>query len=217
MDDKIQKPWFHEEGGIPVLDTELERIRGEQAEAKRRDEMYRHRQLDLSQKMTWFTAMLAFVGVIGTALSLMQYDVARRNADAARDNAAAAKAQAEAAKNTVEEMRKGGTDTHELAVAAKTQADAAKEAADTSTRSLAVMQRQFRVDERPYLLAEAEGAVENGEPNSAQWGVFLRQADGNYRFAARVNLANTGKSPAAEVVKTDTELIVDLRASRGRK
>lgn len=113
----------HYEGGIPVFNNRLDKLENEAREAKTRDEQYKQEQLKLNRRLVWFTGVLAFVGILGGGISAYQTHISGINADAAKANA-------DAAKNMVEEMKKSGNDTHELAIQARNQADRTKEIAD---------------------------------------------------------------------------------------
>jgi hypothetical protein len=128
---------FHIEGGIPVFNTRLDQIQREQEEAKQRDEQYRKEQLRLNRRMTWFTGLLVFIGFLGFLINAYQSHIAAINAGAAQDNAAAAKMM-------VEEMKKTGTDTHELAVQAKNQSTLARQTIEN-------VRSQFQEEQRPYI------------------------------------------------------------------
>jgi hypothetical protein len=47
---------IHYEGGLPIIDAQLDQIRREQREAKERDDEYKRDQLKLNRRMTWFLA-----------------------------------------------------------------------------------------------------------------------------------------------------------------
>ena len=127
----------HYEGGIPVFNTRLNELEKEAREAKDRDDEYKKKQLQLNSRLVWFTGVLAAVGIIGGAISAYQTHISGINAAAAQDNAAAAK-------GMVEEMKKSGNDTHELATQAGKQADRTRDLAEqakktgTDTHALAV-------------------------------------------------------------------------------
>src|SRR5208337_301423 len=72
---------------------------------------------------------LGGVGLLAvyTAFTIAMYFANKKSADAAQ-------VAAKAAKETLEEVRRGGTDTHDLAVAGGKQADAAKNQADNTDK-----------------------------------------------------------------------------------
>jgi len=78
-----------------------------------------------------------------SAISGYQAHVAKINAVAAQENAKAASDNATTSAGILEEMKKSGTDTHDLAVAAGKQADAAKIANNTTREALTSVQRAF--------------------------------------------------------------------------
>jgi len=86
----------------------------------------------------------------------------------------------EAISGQLEEMKKGGKDTHELAVQAKNQADRTKELATLSEKSL-------RIDERAWISYGIETWQFGGIPPVDQ------------PFIIRITLRNTGKTPARDV------------------
>lgn len=148
----------HYEGGIPVFNTRLDKLEKEARESKDRDDEYKKKQLQLNNRLVWFTGVLAAVGIIGGAISAYQTHISGINAAAAQANAAAAE-------GMVEEMKKSGNDTHELAVQAKNQADrvadqlpelrksarAAESGAATARDALHVSERAYLIDVYPHV------------------------------------------------------------------
>lgn len=156
----------HYEGGIPVFNKRLNDLEDEARKAKERDEKYKDEQLKLNRRLVGFTGVLAAVGILGGAISAYQTHIAGINAYAAQKNAASAeanaqsaKAQAEASRQTVEEMKKSGLDTHELAVQAKNQTAATESADRLAAQALHSVQRAFvlpgSID--PMIFDEAKG------------------------------------------------------------
>jgi hypothetical protein len=114
----------------------------------------------------------AFSTVCYTSISLVTLSHLRTQTLAATESANAAKSAAQTASYTLAEIKKGGSDTHDLAVAAKTHADRTKEIAESSANQvnqlkgmvtasskqaaslsgqLSVMQKQLEVAERPWV------------------------------------------------------------------
>jgi len=189
----------HYEGGIPVFNTRLNNLENEAREAKTRDEQYKQKQLDLNQRLVWFTGVLAFVGILGGAISAYQTHISGVNA-------AAAQANAEAAKNMVEEMKKSGNDTHELAVQAKNQTERTKDlvekasAQSEATNRLAIQaQRQANIAHNA-MTASSESAEKDRRP----WvGIQVDcstcqkfEANGSLNVSIVGVIANSGKTPA---------------------
>jgi hypothetical protein len=127
-DTNPDKSIVHYEGGVPVFNTRLDNLERQQIEAQARDEKYKDEQLLLNRRLVWFTGILAFVGIVGGAISGYQTYVSKLNAKAASDNAAAAKSQAQTSLDQLEQLKKGGTDTHDVADAAKRTAKLSEEA-----------------------------------------------------------------------------------------
>lgn len=72
--------------------------------------------------MALFTGLLFLTSVVSDIILIRQTAASKQSADAATKAA-------QIASDTLEELRKGGTDTHDLALAAKTQADSTREIA----------------------------------------------------------------------------------------
>jgi hypothetical protein len=87
----------HLEGGVPVLETQLERIEREQKEAKNRDRLYKDEQLQINRQqlkvntlLMIFTCFLVVTSAITSFISLYQAKIAKISAIAARDAVAVA-------------------------------------------------------------------------------------------------------------------------------
>jgi len=94
---------------------------------------------------------------------------------------------ADAAKGTLEEVRKGGADTHELAVAAGRQADASKALADLTAKQFTASQRL--VESQRASISVAFASVLNP----------VTFHDGALSFAFSVTMRNNGRLPANKV------------------
>jgi hypothetical protein len=86
-------------------------------------------------------------------------------------------------------------------------ANAAKSAADTAAQTLGENQRQFRLDQRPYLIAAPRGSVEDLKTKTAHV-LFQPSGENACYLSVSVDLPNKGKSPAIEVMTTKTEYVV---------
>ena len=100
------KQRIHYEAGIPILETSLERIEREQAEAKNRDKLYsdeqlkiNRQQLKVNEMLMAFTFLLALTSVLSGGISLYQAGISKTSANAA-------KSAAETAGQTLTEMQK---------------------------------------------------------------------------------------------------------------
>lgn len=169
----------HYEGGIPVFDIRLNKLEDEAREAKSRDEEYKKQQLKLNKRLVWFTGVLAFVGVVGGAISGYQAHVAKINAAAARDNASAAK-------GMVEEMKRTRLQAElDSAKALSTQQQVAQDSLTKSQnnfeRSSREAQESFRADQRAWVGVS---------------GAELTQFEAGKPLHLDVALLNTGKTPA---------------------
>ena len=138
------------------------------------------------------------------ALNMGQVAIAGRNAKTAEDTlgeikkggtdthdlAVAAKDQAAAAKLQVGEMKKQETQTHQLAVQAGKQAEAAKLQADNTREALKHSDDAFQISEKPYVvLGRKDGVI--GE---------LRDAKGTSDSPGiDIYLQNSGHLPALNV------------------
>lgn len=88
---------IHFEGGVPVLETRLERIEREQTEAKDRDTLYKDEQLEINRQqlrvntlLMIFTFFLVLASAITSSISLYQARISKISAIAARDAVAVA-------------------------------------------------------------------------------------------------------------------------------
>jgi hypothetical protein len=154
------EPGYHLEGGLPVFDR-LGGIEREQAEAKQRDRKYKDDQLSVNRRMAIFTGVLVLCTAAGIAVNGWQAHVSGISASAASDSASTAK-------STLDEIKKGATDTHDLAEAAKRQADqtlaqatATNRLATESAKQVIIAQHTFDAIYRPYVGAWGENAIKN--------------------------------------------------------
>jgi hypothetical protein len=83
---------IHFEGGVPVFETQLERIEREQAETKNRDKLYKDEQLEITRQQlrvnSWlmvFTLLLVITSCVASGISLYQARISRISATAAKD------------------------------------------------------------------------------------------------------------------------------------
>ena len=86
-------------------------------------------------------------------------------------------------------------------------ANAAKDAAKTSGDTFSFTQRQFRMEQRPYLSPTPRGAFEivrNGQKTTSAVAVI----DGVYHVLVAVDIQNQGRSPAIDTKHTNTGYIV---------
>jgi len=104
---------FYYEDGVPVFDK-LDEIKQGQDAAKERENDYKGAQLDLDRSMVRFTGLLVLVTAVTGGISAWQATISRDSANAARDSAVAAARAAKIAGDTLEEIKKGGTDTHDF-------------------------------------------------------------------------------------------------------
>lgn len=195
------------QGDAILLNDRLAEVEREQAESKKRDNEYKNQQLELNRRTAnltlWLVVCTAFLGGVG----LYQAYVSGLSADAAQSAANAAAANSRTGKLTLKEIQKSSADTHALAVAAgsqataaQTQASAAKSASDTASASLGNSQKSFRLEERPYLWAQPRGAAR--QPDDT-YGVLRTEDNGEtYHVAIAVDIRNSGRSPAVDVVTT---------------
>jgi hypothetical protein len=90
------------EGEAYLLPGRIEAVEREQASAKKRDEEYKERQLDLDGKLVMLTFFLVIVGLLGTLIAVWQSFISERAVNAAFDAAAAAKEGLIAGRKTTE-------------------------------------------------------------------------------------------------------------------
>ena len=109
---------FHYEKGIAILNTQLDEVKREAAEAKARDETYKAEQLTLNRQQvklnrryTWFTGMLVLISSISGVISIWQATIAQRSANAAGASAEAAKSAAQTAAYALGENKRQFQDT----------------------------------------------------------------------------------------------------------
>lgn len=75
--------------------------------------------------------------------------------------------------------------------------------ANSTQAGLENTQKSFRLEQRPYLWAQPRGAAK--QPDGT-WGTIRAEDDGkSYRIAVAVDLLNSGRSPAVDVVNTNME------------
>ena len=151
-DDNRRDDRVHYEGGVPVFETQLERIEREQAEARERDKLYRDEQLRINRQQLRvntrymiFTFFLVITSMVTGGISLYQASIAKTSARAAESAAKTASA-------TLKEIQtgQGAQDTHILASQAVTQAtqttslaSAAERQATLTKEGLLDVQRAF--------------------------------------------------------------------------
>lgn len=175
----------HYEGGIPVFNTRLNKLEDEAREAKSRDEEYKKQQLRLNKRLVWFTGILAFVGVVGGAISGYQAHVAKLTADAAGDNAAAAK-------GMVEEMKQArsqaGLDSANAISAQQQIAQTAlTKSQENAQQALDVTVNASHLDQRPWVYP-------------AKFGLSNEPDDKNPQFTVTISLINGGKTIALDLI-----------------
>ena len=103
----------YENGGIVInVGARLDEIEREQVESKRRDAKYKDDQLATNRNMARFTLALVLCSIGTGAVAIWQAQIAQQSANAAKSSA-------EVSKATLDEIRKGSFDTHELAVEAE--------------------------------------------------------------------------------------------------
>lgn len=142
---------FHYEGGVPIFDARLDEVERKQADAEAREKTYRDQQLSINKWMMRFTGMLVVLALLTGVINGLYTAITKVSAEAA-------KSAAETAQRTLEELQKGGSDTHELAVQAKTQANEAQGAIVEARRnrlqaekSLNATIEQFRQEQRAWV------------------------------------------------------------------
>lgn len=190
------KPVFHYENGVPVFDPQrLDDLAREQEDAKKRDEKYKDDQLTVNRRMMIFTAVLAGCSILGGGISVWQAHTASVTAGAAKDNATAAT-------GMVEEMKKSGNDTHELAVQAKNQAERTKDVADralaqaTATNKLAKTAHAiFLATDRPYIGVNASSMIFHALDEGGNYVPFARPSTKTVALRYVVEIKNFGPVP----------------------
>ena len=85
----------------------------------------------------------------------------------------------------------------------KTAADAAQSAAITADATLKSSKEQFRTDERPYLWAGPKAAFSD---TKGQGVIFIPVGNDKVSVNIAVDVVNSGKSPAIEVIATPSHL-----------
>lgn len=131
-----------------VLKGRVDAVEHEQAEAKKRDENYKDRQIKLNGQMVTLTFFLAVFALFGSAVSIWQGKIGKDAAVAAKsaaDTAASALTDSRAAfEKTIHEMK---AQTAQATIAAKGAADgatAAKIAADSTVIQVDIMRKSTR-------------------------------------------------------------------------
>jgi hypothetical protein len=190
-----EKEIRYESGGIVInVGARLDEIEREQVESKRRDAKYKDDQLATNRNMARFTLALVLCSIGTGAVAIWQATIAQQSANAAKSSA-------EASKATLDEVRNGSFDTHELAVQAKNQAERTKDIADralaqaTATKKLAEQAAQsnkiavdsMRQAQRPWIGPDIKVPVVTGAVTIDQRGMIST----NYQLTA-VNYGNYG-------------------------
>jgi len=87
-------PRVHFQGGTAVFETDIERIKREQAEARKREEEYTQRQVAINEQqlrvnrhIATFTVLLFFVSFSTSVISIWEALIASRNAESAKTSA----------------------------------------------------------------------------------------------------------------------------------
>ena len=190
-------------GDVPLILTQQEQQRAEEqreraaeAEAARAnreaDEAYKGRQLTLTEAANrlsglnlLFTSILALFTIIGTAAAWYQGYIATKNASSAKVAAQAAKSAADTAVSALHESQRQFRDTlGQMASQTKAQqgaATASGDAAKTAQDTLVASTKQFKLDERPYLVKNTVDLTEKPQLNS--------------KLSAEICWKNTGKTP----------------------
>lgn len=165
---------IHFEGGVPVLETPLQRIEREQAEAKQRDKLYKDEQLEINRRQleinrqqlgvnTWlmtFTFLLVITSTITSLISLYQARISRISANAARDAVGVAS-------RTLGETQRSNTAQQKIA------SDSFKATVDN-----------FHLDQRAWIGPK---------------GLDMKPMQAPNPIASTMTITNSGKTPALRV------------------
>ena len=173
-----RKDNLKQDGEAYLLPSRVEEIEHEQAEAKKRDEDYKDRQLVFERKLVWFTGCLVLVGLIGAGIAIWQSVIAQRAADAARSAADTANA--------------GLDETRRAAGAAIAATNAAERANELSERILNQNLERARLERRAWV---GISSVRYRAPLAA-----------GERFQVSWRYTNTGSTPALKVRLTERVL-----------
>jgi hypothetical protein len=217
QDENNEPAWVN---AVTRVETRIEDLKNKFLDVERRDNEYKQRQLALGDqtvalagKAVQFTAVLAFVGVLGGGICLYQSRIAKQTADAVIGAAGTIKQALTDGKQffsqTVEQMTT-------LASAAKGDAAAARNAAEIATQSLAItertskaMQDQFRRDQRAWVGAKDIRGTDAITPQRP--------------FRSVIQVENTGRSPGRDVfvnvgisAKMPTESDLDPPSASGK-
>ncbi|MFZ0804204.1 MAG: hypothetical protein WBQ09_12635 [Terriglobales bacterium] len=88
-------------------------------------------------------------------------------------------------------------------------ASAAETAAKTASATLQSSQSQWRLGERPYLWPSPRGGAKtSGASESPQWETMQSDHKGGFVAAIAVDIKNSGRSPAIEVLATETQYFI---------
>jgi len=203
-------PYFDNSLVINTRLSEIERQQHQEAAERKEHERSQRRS---NWTMVVFTALLFVTSTVSDVILIRQTNIARESADAA-------KSAADAATRTLEEVKKGGSDTHALAVAAQQQASssealarnaghqveemrslsqAAKRTADASLQQSRTSASQLQAAERPWVTVDAY--VDSD----------LMFLSGTANISIRFVLTNVGHTPAM-----NASVFPDLVPLRGR-
>ena len=167
---------YHFEDGVPIFDRRLSSVEHEQ-------ERVTQRQLRLSEPTAFFTLALVLVGGGSGIISVWQASIANKSANAAQSAAATASA-------TLEEMKRSGNDTHQLALDADKQADAA-------LRQLTLQDASVR--EAHQQAAAAQAANKTAIGAERPWigtGISVQNLEAGKQPLYTMTFFNTGRRPA---------------------
>jgi hypothetical protein len=194
---------LHYEDGIPIFEGEAERADREHRAEKRKQAEYNERQISIQRGLLFTQIALLIFGVCGTVISSYQAYTSRISADAATR---AAKLAADSFDMSVEQFERTMRQTiHQTAAQIQSSA-AAQGSTKVASDTLANAERQFRLEERPYVWPNPSGGYQISDTN-ANRTIFHQNGD-KIDVGIVVQILNSGRSPATDVVPTLSEIIV---------
>jgi hypothetical protein len=194
------------EAGLPLVHsapTEQELLAIEERESRtataRAEEAYKQRQLGLTETNVWITIVLAVAAIGAAVIYGLQLGEMKRTNELTRT---ALRGSNDTLNKTLDKMQDQikATDrqTDELKKQAKASSDAATAAgkqAGAMADLVVVASKQFDSSERPWI--QAKVSLDTPDQSTASIGL---DRDGNLRVIVQSDAANSGKSPAVDVL-----------------
>ena len=129
---------FHLENGLAVFNTELDKMKREQEDARQRDSDYRNKQIELDGKMVTLTRLLVLCAILSSGVGGTQACIYWRQARL---------------------MEASLNQNERTWILGMGQLGIANRNAKTSEKTLTNSQKTFEMDERPYLVMDSRNPI----------------------------------------------------------